>query len=448
MNQQEPEKNSKTSSDKHRNFISGTTLLSGALMFSSFAPTEAIAMERPVIQNSANPARSTTQIFDHGLNYFLDARTESGLILDRMTNLRGQELPREGVASLAATGYGLAALPLACEKGSISREEAEQMLKKTLDTVEELSRNTRGGWLYHFVDSATGEPAINSEVSSVDTILFYYGAIVAGEYVGGEERDRVYTMLHNLDFDMMRTNDGACPDSLDFSHGYRIKENGEIKFIRSRWDRYSEGILIPFLALGATSLDAEIWSKGIDRTHYWKRDGLEAFDNLPLFTHYYPLGFIPCKDMVDSTGTDYWKEASNAVKMQLLYCDDKDYPEKLFGLTACDGPDGYHAYYPDHPYKGKVIAPLAVAACLPIEESITREALTELDRLHLLNGRYGAIAAFEVESGWTASETLGIDIGSTLLMLDIHDRGLVHSLLRKSPVIQKAMQRSGFTTER
>ena len=118
-----------------------------------------------------------------GLKYFIDHRLPNGLVLDRAPNSKDQPsgLAAE-MASIASTGYGLTAWVLATEKNMISKDQARQWALETLKFVDDHTPKIQGGWLAHFVDSKTGEIYKKTEVSSVDTALFFFNAFIAAEY--------------------------------------------------------------------------------------------------------------------------------------------------------------------------------------------------------------------------------------------------------------------------
>jgi len=100
-----------------------------------------------------------------------------GLIRDRYPG-------SEGIASIAAVGFGLTAYPIGVEKHYISFDEGFDRANRTLDTL--LGMERKEGFYYHFVDMQTGKRAWNSEVSSIDTAILLMGVLSAGEYFGGE----------------------------------------------------------------------------------------------------------------------------------------------------------------------------------------------------------------------------------------------------------------------
>lgn len=78
-------------------------------------------------------------------------------------------------ASIAATGFALAAYPVGVERGFISRAAA---VERTLTTLRFFSNSPQGtecnatgyqGLYYHFLDMQTGRRAGQCELSTVDS---------------------------------------------------------------------------------------------------------------------------------------------------------------------------------------------------------------------------------------------------------------------------------------
>ena len=101
----------------------------------------------------------------------------TGLINDRANNFGDDN---STVASGAATGYGLAALPIGVENGWLNRNEAAARARTSLRFL--LNMPNEHGWIPHYLDKRNGERVWESEYSSIDTALLIAGAIVCGQY--------------------------------------------------------------------------------------------------------------------------------------------------------------------------------------------------------------------------------------------------------------------------
>lgn len=166
-------------------------LLALVLMLSCFAgcsqaPTETQPSTQPT--EPAEPAKQLNEISDvaefEAQRSFFFFWEQANLKEDSAGyGLIGDRYPSSGAASIASVGFGLAGLPIAVENGWVTREEAQERAEKTLASMKNLE--TVHGFYYHFYVQRTGNPSKGSEVSCIDTALFIAGALVAGEYFGG-----------------------------------------------------------------------------------------------------------------------------------------------------------------------------------------------------------------------------------------------------------------------
>lgn len=92
----------------------------------------------------------------HSLKYFIQESNENGLIRDKTVYSKN-------VASIAAVGYGLAALVISVERKIIKYEQGYERANRTLDTF---LNNVEGknGFFYHFVNMKNGKREWNSEI--------------------------------------------------------------------------------------------------------------------------------------------------------------------------------------------------------------------------------------------------------------------------------------------
>ncbi|MBZ0274888.1 MAG: hypothetical protein K8I60_02015, partial [Anaerolineae bacterium] len=109
--------------------------------------------------------------------FWNEANPDNGLIKDRSTP--------DSPASIAAVGFGLAAIPVGIDRGWITQDEGYERVLTTLQTFANGGVQGEHGFFYHFVDMRTGERVWDSELSSIDTTLFIAGALTAGQYFKG-----------------------------------------------------------------------------------------------------------------------------------------------------------------------------------------------------------------------------------------------------------------------
>lgn len=366
----------------------------------------------------------------------------TGLVRDRASN-SGRD--SYDVASIAATGYGLAALPIGVERGWIERQDAIARAERTLRYVLQMPH--KHGWLYHFVDWATGQRRWGCEVSSIDTGLLVIGALTCGQYFRGTKVETLANQLYDrLDWQWMLTNGGTQRAKLVLSHGWKP----ETGFLPNNWDTFCEHIFLYLLGLGArrNPLPSESW-------YAWKRGtyeygGIRTLAAGPIFWHQMSHAYYDLRDRRDRLGIDYYAAAANAVRIHRLFCKDNPtgrtgYGPYGWGLNASDGPDGYMAYGVPAPEDG-TLSPTGVLA------SILYDPRGALDSAHYLRktlgkrmwGRYGFANAYNLDRNWFDKDVIGIDLGMALLAIENYRTGLIWRLTGSHPATSRAFRRAGL----
>lgn len=286
---------------------------------------------------------------------FLDAKTNQHWTLDRQSN-------REMV-SVAATGLGFYAYARGSRLGIISKQEAQAWIRSGFDNMLACNKDN-SGWLYHFVD-LEGRNYRDSEVSSIDTTIFYAGAERAAGLLDDQSLlDHIRKRKSEIDLSIMIDETGY------FYHGFTW-ENGRRKILKSKWTHYNEGILIykyfnkPFVPV---------------RTHY----------DLPLFCYYYPMAFYPDEPL--------WKlHLGRAIDFQLEQTG-------RFGYSAIDTENGYKVNSPFY------ISPLAIYSCQSFFPFKCKRELAKLpvDRI---------TQSVSVNGKWASQDRILIDEGICLILI-------------------------------
>lgn len=377
-----------------------------------------------------------------------DPRT--GLTKDRAGNFGSGD---RGIASMAATGFGLTGLTIAERRGWISREEAYARALTTLRHLRYRQAHEHG-WFHHFVDAATGEPSPNAEVSSIDTALLLAGALTAGSHFAGTEVDRLARELYErVDFPWMMTDGGAKPESRTLSMGWTSKG-----FIEARWNAYSEHQILYILGLGSPThpLPAEAWRA-------WTRPGKGPLTQAsgPLFTHQYSQLWLDLRGWKDE-GQDYFANSAKAAREHRKAAiaaqkEFKTYGPNCWGLTACDGPEGYKAYgaYPNALIHDGTIAPAAAGGSTAHTPELSVAALRFMKEKYgdRIWGRYGFADAFNADPRWKerfnapglwrSPDAVGIDQGAILLAVENARSGGVWAEFMRTEHARRAFEKIG-----
>ena len=398
--------------------------------------------------NSADSDAILAAYQQRAIAYFwAEADPRTGLVKDRAANFADDTYT---VSSLAATGFGLAALSVAAERGFLPAADARERARVTL-TYLLAEMPHEHGWYYHFVDMRTGERAWECELSSIDTALLIAGALTAGSHFGGEIETLADRLYARVDFQWMLTDGGEKPDSTTLSHGWK-PESG---FLRSRWDSYSEHMILYLLAIGSPThpIPPATWEA-------WDRPegaygGYTTFRVGPLFTHQFSHAFVEFRGLVDGGGRDYWETSVNATLANRQFCMDnadsyQTYDADLWGLSACDGPDGYRAYSapPGREEHDGTVAILATLASLPFAPEQVGAFATRLMEKggERVWGKYGFTDAVNLDREFWAPDVIGIDVGAAVLMIENHRSGAVWGAFGRVPAVREAMASVGFHT--
>lgn len=398
---------------------------------------------KPARRLSAEEDRFLEDLSRRSFRFFWEQSDPvTGLSRDRA--LSNQPEPdRRPWASSASTGFGLAGLSIAAERGWIPRAEARQ---RALAAIRYYARDSfhQHGWFYHFVHSSTGERWNKNEISSIDTALLLAGMITASQYFKDAEMARLTRDIWaRLDFQWMLN---GHPQFL--SMGWK-PESG---FIKARWDHHCELHILYLLAIASPGkpLSPDTW-------HAWRRPtvtyGGYTYINggAPLFVHQYPHAWIDFRGRREKREphTDWFENSIAATRAHRQFCLDlrdrfPGYSENLWGITASDTPKGYHAWG-GPPARGPIdgsIVPCAAGGSLMFAPDICLPALMEMrakfgDRVYQ---RYGFVDAFHPSNGWTGKDVIGIDVGITLLSAENLRTGNVWKWFHRDPQIRRAMK--------
>lgn len=245
------------------------------------------------------------------IDYFFKYQHSNGCVQDRSS---------KQMYSCAAAGFAMDVYAIAFIKNIISVEDCNNRIRAVLKFYSKTPPENRG-WLFHF-QYASGEPAFNREISTIDTAIFYQGARQASHRLKNHLlSEEVETLIKKIDQQWMIKNERFC-------HG-RINN----QFIKHEWDDYNEGILI-YNLFGRPYKPKKI-----------------TYD-LPLFVYYYPRCFIHNNPAL----VNHLKRAINYQKETFGY----------IGITSCDTREGYRTFPTDY------ISPLALYSIAPFYPNQTK----------------------------------------------------------------------------
>mgnify|MGYP001032312567 CR=1 FL=1 len=375
------------------------------------------------------------------LFFWEQANPETGLIKDR-ANVRTKDT--SVVGSIASTGFGLTAICIAAKRGYIPYNEARLRVVNTLLYLWK-KLPTHRGFFYHFADINTGERIWDSEISSVDTAILLCGILTCRQHFNDRGVNGLSSAIFNrVDWTWLSEDTTLLP----------MGWTPEFGFLSSKWDYYSELMMMYLLGLGSSShpLRPEAWTA-------WKRttfeyDGLRYIGSFaPLFVHQYSQAWFDFRRKKDKYA-DYFQNSAIATDVHRRFCIElgkifPDYTNDLWGITASDSDKGY-VVWGGPPAMGPIdgtVVPAATGGSLPFLPDATLRVLKNI-RKNYPNAwcRYGFVDAFNPLKKWYDTDVIGIDTGITMLMAENARSAFVWETFMKNPEAQRGMKNAGFNT--
>ena len=371
-----------------------------------------------------------------------EANPATGLVKDR-SQAAGPD--SRNVASIAATGFGLTALCIADHRGWQEPRAIRERVATTLRFVESRVPQAHG-FFCHFLNIQNGERVLQSEVSSIDTSIFICGVLTCAAYFDDLEiRSLANRIYQRMDWNWLLHGDKTLSMGWTPEHG----------FIRSRWDSYSELMMVYLLGLGssATAMSKQSWDAWT--RPYFEFNGVRYIGaHAPLFVHQYSHAWFDFRGKRDKYA-DYFTNSVIATKVHKLWClelsrEFPDYTDDMWGITASDSARGY-AVWGGPPAMGRIdgsIVPCATGGSLPFLPEETVRVLRNIREKYEQRvwRRYGFVDAFNPLTNWYSQDVIGIDVGIMLLMAENARSGFVWDQFMKNEAARNGMARAGFHT--
>jgi hypothetical protein len=400
--------------------------------------------------------------------FWNEADPQSGLIRDQASNFAPDTNDfRVYRASIASVGFGLSAYCIGVERGWITRTQAEERVRNTLQLFDTQLERDGYNLYYHWIDMRTNkrwmwDASSGSEFSSIDSALFVAGAITVGEYFDAKFGEPEF------------------------------KQTAERIYRRIKWNQfgehltsfYNEYILVTLLGMGCpeNTISTNAW-RAMGRNYQVSTANRKGEAN---FIHLFPQAWFDFRNKHDEYA-NYFLNSRNAVLANRQYCIDHSlggiaepkfqfstYGSNVWGLSACEAPPpkGYNHYgeaepaladTPDSGMRGidGTVAIHAAGGSLPFTPDESLAMLKHLSQTYKddLWGRYGFCDSFNTDPRirdrfnnpsktlWRAEIVSGIDQGIILLMAENLRTGLAWRYFMKNPFIQSGMDKAGFVRQ-
>ena len=386
--------------------------------------------------------------------YFWDfAGTNSGLAKERsQADAYGGQ--GNNIVTMGGSGFGIAAFPVAVERGWISRDQAVQRLEKILNFLESVP-TYHGAFSHWYLDnSAQTRPFSQMDDGGdlVETAFLMQGLLIARQYFSNEPEivDRITNLWEAVEWDWYTQGENVL--YWHWSPNYDFQQNLHIR-------GWNESLIVYVLAASSPTHPIEpiVYHQGWasngnmvnNRQHYGINLPLGPAYGGPLFfAHYSFIGLDP-RNLVDRYA-NYWEQNRAHTLIHYNYAIDnpknfEGYGEDSWGFTASDNYQGYSAHSPTNDIG--VITPTAALSSFPYTPEESMKALRYFyeEVGGRLWGPYGFYDAFSEEEGWYANGYLAIDQGPIISMIENHRTGLLWELFMQEEEVQEGLEKLGFS---
>ncbi|MDO8525222.1 MAG: glucoamylase family protein [Candidatus Omnitrophota bacterium] len=366
-----------------------------------------------------------------------------------------------GDASIASTGFGLAALCIGVERGWIDKKEARARVLTALNTFlpkkGELEPAAEGkyGFFYHFLNPHTAKRGGKSEISTVDTAILVAGALTAGEYFARDVKAKAEEIYKRVEWDKF-----LCAKKGGWYNCYSMGWSPERGFLESYWDYYTdEVVLITLLAIGSPTHPATP-----DVFYAWMRNKDSYKTGKPfiyswhgsLFSYQYANIWFDFRGIVDRQGVNWFENSTNATLANRQFCIDnaekfKGFGPNMWGITSMARPEGYTMHFGvpptgnGEPENDDTISPTGPAGSIVFTPLLSLAALKYMYiNYPRLWGQYGFRDSINVEHNWYAPIYYGIGEAMVLLPIETFRTGFIWKNFMKSAYVKSALTRAGF----
>ena len=391
---------------------------------------------------------------EYTFRYFWDyAHPVSGMARER--NNGNPETVTTG-----GSGFGILSLIVGAERGWISRDAAVNRMVQIVSFLQFADRYH--GVFPHWMNGSNGNTIKFSQFDDgadlVETAFLLQGLLTAREYFDQNTplenalRSVITSLWRDVEWDWFRKNNG--PDLYwHWSPNYQWAMNFPLR-------GFYEAQIVYLLATASPTHPApgSLYQSGwtskpnycSSAEYYGHRIYCGGYGGGPMFwAHYSYLGFDP-RGWKDPC-CNYFIRNRNHALIQWEYAkanpeNHKGYGADCWGLTSCDGPNGYSAH-DIHPNNDDgTIAPTAALASMPYTPDQSLAALKYFYRTlgENLWGIYGFYDAFNQDLDWFASSYLAIDQGPIVAMIENHRTGLLWNKFMQTPGFEQALLDCGF----
>ncbi|HOW59327.1 MAG TPA: glucoamylase family protein [Candidatus Omnitrophota bacterium] len=448
--------------------LSKTTIPHGTLEFAKFLSKRLRGFPKTTVVKKefsqdektflTEVARDTWRFFDE----IIDA--ESHLPLDNI-QLGEKEPLGEGAwigdyTNVTNIGVYLMVLVSAYDMGFITREEAIQRIRATLNTVEYKLAYHASGFPYNYYDTTLLDNT-SYFVSFVDSGWLLLGLYVVKQAFPAELTDQTARLLKRGDLSFFY-------DAIEkqMYHGYY--DNLKVYTDYRYGVFYTEPRVVSYLAVARGEVPELHWFEGLSRTfpenYTWQTQTPKNRIQRKLLGYNYACGYYEWKELkyVPSWGGSAFealmptvvlmekelapeglgKNNAAHVQGQIRYAKE-ELGMPVWGMSPASVPEGGYSEFGAKPfgvkgYKSGVVTPHASVLALEYAPTEVVDNLRKLIELYPIYGEYGFYDAVTVATGKVAYKYLALDQGMIFVAINNYlNQGAIRNRFHAEPDMQK-----------
>ena len=385
------------------------------------------------------------------------AEPNSGMAYERIHEDGDYGYDDPTIITTGGSGFGIAGLVVAIDRGFISRQQGVEQLKKIVSFLSRANR-FHGVWPHWLYPSGRVCPFGQKDNGGdlVESSFLMQGLLIARQYLNAEDAtekkliDDINSLWHAMEFDWY-TRGGQDVIYWHWSPDYGWEMNFPLQ-------GYNECMIVYILAAASPthSVPADCYHKGWARnggirstaTAYGyplvvRHNGAETTGGPLFWAHYSWIGLCPI-GLTDQYA-DWEKVVKNHALSNYAYCVENpknyvNYSDSCWGLTASYSVNGYSAHAPNNDLG--VITPTAALSSFPYTpEQSMAAARYFYHRKTLLWGDYGFYDAFSTTARWYPHRYLAIDQLTIAPMIENYRTGLCWQLFMSCPEVQEGLRK-------
>ena len=381
---------------------------------------------------------------------------ESGLAYEDSRNRES------GQATIGGSGFGVAAIVVAAERGWVSREDAAaRVLKIATFLRDKTDRKNLHGAFPHWLDGHTGKTISFGEQDTgadlVETAFMMQGLLIARAYFSAdteqekELRACITELWQDVDwhwFTRSENNGLFWHWSPEHEFGMGMKISG-----------FNEAMVAYVLALGSPThpISREAAKYWYSTEEYQPKTGngytieaANAYGGCMFLSHYSFIGLDPRRMSDSHVRRGYMVRNITHTLMNRAYAlesapAEHQFGEGFWGLTSCNIKDGYR--YQSAYNEVGTVAPTAALSSMPYAPEYAMRVLWNINDNYRekMWGMFGPYDAFSLKDNWFDNSYLSIDQLPIVCMVENYRSGLLWSLFMNIPEVQEGLARMGIS---